>query len=126
MEVPNEDGSADTRTDNRTDTRTSDTLHVQLLLLNRQTFAAGRYVTAYHALAAAMYHAAETADVWGLREITVVAREQATWVAAHLSSLPSALQSVGTHGRRNPWETLRREANARLRQHTHISAHSDE
>lgn len=125
MEVPYEDASANNWTDNQTDTRASDSLHVQLLLLNRQTFAAGRHVTAYHALAAAMYHAAEIGNVWGLSEVTVVAREQATWVATHLSTLPSALQSVGTHGRRNPWETLRHEAYARLRQLTHVPPHPD-
>ncbi len=126
MEAPNEDASVNTWKDNRTDTRASDTLHVHLLLLNRQTFAAGRYVTAYHALAAAMYHAAESGDAQGLHEVTVVAREQAAWVATHLSTLPSALQSVGTHGRHNPGETLRHEANARLRRLTHVPPHPDQ
>lgn len=113
------DSSASYRANSSRDTlanaHASDSLHTTLLQLNRHTFAQGRYLTAYHALAAALYAADEDGDVQRMQEVGVVAREQAEWLAAHARRLPSALQGLGPDSIHARWQSVARDVEVKLR-----------
>ena len=69
-------------------------MFTRLAALNHSTFAAGRYNTAYHTLAAALHETPYGQDANGLAIVQHLAEEQLTWIDRAAPAYEHSTQSA--------------------------------
>jgi hypothetical protein len=90
-----------------------------LVQINREAFGKGQFDVAYHALAAALHAARDSADEEGLHEVTRMAEEQLADIDAHHPEYHHSTASATLRGHDSIFRMLARNSNVRERL-THI------
>ncbi len=90
-------------------------VYEQLMAINRETFAAGHYDVAYHALDAALACARDLADADRLTTVEATAAGQLAWIDAHDPQYEHSTASARTRGHSSVFAMLAHQAGARRR-----------
>jgi hypothetical protein len=106
-----------------TSSRSIQEMYDQLMDINKEAFAQGRYEVAYHALAAALHCAILLEEQTLLTALEHRAREQSDWIDASASDHPLSSQSASLHGNRSVYTSLIRQIQTRQLMQKHLPPH---
>ena len=94
--------------------RHASNMFTRLIVLNHSAFAAGRYNTAYHTLAAALHEAHYGQDADGLAIVQHLAEDQLTWIDYAAPEYEHSTQSAAERGQSSLFVLLVYQAHAQL------------